>query len=176
MHGGVKFYRGAAKAARAYVERDRSRADDYYLTEGSGVAEHLAATPAGVEHAGSMNGETYERWVAGTDVETGAKKGRIRDDDDSIALIGQELTLPDTSDGPTGPVVISLPVTRCTPATVDKLAEILKSHPGMTEVQVRLKAPNKTTIMRIGNEFRVTSSQPLMADLKAELGPSCLAG
>ncbi|SDT40876.1 DNA polymerase III subunit alpha [Microlunatus soli] len=103
-------------------------------------------------------------------------KGRIRDDDDSIALIGQELTLPDTSDGPTGPVVISLPVTRCTPATVDKLAEILRSHPGMTEVQVKLKAPSKTTVMRIGNEFRVTSSQPLMADLKAELGPSCLAG
>jgi hypothetical protein len=30
--------------------------------------------------------------------------------------------------------------------------------------------------MRVGNDFRVTSSQPLMADLKAELGPSCLAG
>jgi exodeoxyribonuclease V alpha subunit len=29
VHGGVKFYNGAAKAARAYVERDRSRADDY---------------------------------------------------------------------------------------------------------------------------------------------------
>ena len=36
MHGGVKFYRGAAKAAPAYVESDHSRADDYYLTEGSG--------------------------------------------------------------------------------------------------------------------------------------------
>lgn len=29
MHGGVKFYTGAAKAARAYIERDRSPADDY---------------------------------------------------------------------------------------------------------------------------------------------------
>ena len=36
VHGGVKFYSGAAKAARAYVERDRSRADDYYLGEGTG--------------------------------------------------------------------------------------------------------------------------------------------
>ncbi len=103
-------------------------------------------------------------------------KGRIRDDDDSIALIGQELTLPDVTDAPTGPVVISLPVTRCTPATVDKLAEILRAHPGMTEVRVKLKAPDRTTVMRVGNEYRVTSSQPLMADLKAELGPSCLAG
>ena len=39
VHGGVKIYRGAPRAARAYVERDRSRADDYYLAEGSGVAE-----------------------------------------------------------------------------------------------------------------------------------------
>lgn len=28
MHGGVKFYRGSASAARNYVEADRSRADD----------------------------------------------------------------------------------------------------------------------------------------------------
>ena len=81
VHGGVKFYRGAAKAARAYVERDRSRADDYYLGEGTGVAEHLTATPEGVEHAGSMDGDTYEQWVAGIDIETGAKKGRLLKDE-----------------------------------------------------------------------------------------------
>ncbi len=45
MHGGMKIYRGAAAAARHYVEADRSRADDYYLTEGSGVAMHFNATP-----------------------------------------------------------------------------------------------------------------------------------
>jgi exodeoxyribonuclease V alpha subunit len=74
VHGGVKFYSGAAKAARAYVERDRSRADDYYVGEGTGVAERLTATPEGVERAGSMSGDTYEQWVAGIDVETGARR------------------------------------------------------------------------------------------------------
>jgi exodeoxyribonuclease V alpha subunit len=72
VHGGVKFYRGAAKAARAYVERDRSRADDYYLGEGTGVAERLNATTDGVEPAGSMTGDTYEQWVAGIDIDTGS--------------------------------------------------------------------------------------------------------
>ena len=52
VHGGVKFYSGAGRAARAYVERDRSRADDYYLSEGTGVAERLTATPEGVERVG----------------------------------------------------------------------------------------------------------------------------
>jgi DNA polymerase-3 subunit alpha len=46
----------------------------------------------------------------------------------------------------------------------------------MTEVQLRLQASQKTTVMRIGDRFRVTPTSSLMADLKALLGPSCLAG
>ncbi len=87
VHGGVKFYNGAAKAARAYVERDRSRADDYYLGEGSGVAERLVATPDGVDRAGSMDGDTYEQWVAGIDVDTGAEKGRLRSDAKGLRFV-----------------------------------------------------------------------------------------
>jgi exodeoxyribonuclease V alpha subunit len=87
VHGGVKFYRGAAKGARAYVERDRSRADDYYLGEGTGVAARLTATPDGVEHAGPMDGDTYEQWVAGVDLETGRKKGRVRSDASALRFV-----------------------------------------------------------------------------------------
>jgi conjugative relaxase-like TrwC/TraI family protein len=96
VHGGVKFYRGAAKAARAYVERDRSRADDYYLGEGTGVAERLTATPDAVEHAGSMNGDTYEEWVAGIDVETGANKGRLLKDEHALRFVEVTVNGPKT--------------------------------------------------------------------------------
>ncbi|MEJ7757833.1 MAG: relaxase domain-containing protein [Nocardioidaceae bacterium] len=96
VHGGVKFYRGAAKAARAYVERDRSRADDYYLGEGTGVAARLAATPDGVENAGSMDGDTYEQWVAGVDVDTGRKKGRIRNDANALRFVEVTVNGPKT--------------------------------------------------------------------------------
>ncbi len=96
MHGGVKFYRGAAKAARAYVERDRSRADDYYLGEGTGVAERLTATADGVEEAGSMTGDAYEQWVAGIDVETGAKKGRLLEDEHALRFVEVTVNGPKT--------------------------------------------------------------------------------
>ena len=96
MHGGVKFYRGAAKAARAYVERDRSLADDYYLGEGTGVADRLVATPDGVEHAASMDGDTYEQWVAGIDVDTGAKKGRLLKDEHALRLVEVTVNGPKT--------------------------------------------------------------------------------
>jgi exodeoxyribonuclease V alpha subunit len=87
VHGGVKFYRGAARAARAYVEQDRSRADDYYLAEGAGVAERLVATPGGVADVGAMTGDAYEQWVSGLDLETGEPKGRLRKDDTALRFV-----------------------------------------------------------------------------------------
>lgn len=96
MHGGLKIYRGAASAARHYVEADRSRADDYYLAEGSGVAMRLAANAEGIERRDDMDGETYEHWVAGYDVETGAKKGRLRTDDQAVRFLEVTVNGPKT--------------------------------------------------------------------------------
>ena len=100
MHGGVKFYRGSASAARSYVEADRSRVDDYYLAEGTGVAERYVATPplgeggrvrgrgvSAVQKGGTLDGDAYERWVAGYDVETGTAKGRLRDDARALRFV-----------------------------------------------------------------------------------------
>lgn len=84
----MKFYRGSPGAARTYVEQDRSRADDYYLAEGSGVATRYGASPlGGVTPAGSLTGEAYERWVAGYDVDTGAAKGRLRADAKALRFV-----------------------------------------------------------------------------------------
>ena len=47
--------------------------------------------------------------------------------------------------------------------------------PGLTEVRLRLRSADKTTVMKLDERLRVTPSPPLMADLKALLGPSCLA-
>ncbi len=102
-------------------------------------------------------------------------KGRVKSDDDAVSVNAQELTLPDISDGPTGPVVISLPAVRCTPPVVQQLSDVLRAHPGMTEVRLRLLQQDKTLVMRLDERLRVTPSGPLMADLKALLGPSCLA-
>jgi DNA polymerase-3 subunit alpha len=85
------------------------------------------------------------------------------------------VSVPDLSDGPSGPVVISLPSTRCTPPVVEQLKDVLGTHPGMTEVQLRLLARNATTVMRLDDRLRVTPSPALFADLKHLLGPGCLS-
>lgn len=99
MHGGMKFYRGSAAAARAYVEADHSRADDYYLAEGSGIATHYVvdvSDSVSPRHAGALDGQTYERWVAGHDVETGAAKGRLRDDANALRFVEVSVNGPKT--------------------------------------------------------------------------------
>ena len=103
MHGGVKFYRGAANAARAYVERDRSRADDYYLGEGTGVATRLTATPDGVEHVGELTGDAYEEWVAGIDIESGMPKGRLRKHPNALRFVEVTVNGPKTTSHPGTP-------------------------------------------------------------------------
>ena len=87
MHGGVKIYRGNPAAARAYVEADRSRADDYYLAEGTGLAARLIGTREGVFEDVPLDGPTYERWVAGRVVETDRPKGRLRTDDQAVRFV-----------------------------------------------------------------------------------------
>jgi DNA polymerase-3 subunit alpha len=103
-------------------------------------------------------------------------KGRLSRSKDQPELHGQEVSSPDLSDGPAGPVVITLPSTRCTPPVVEQLKDVLGTHPGVTEVRLRLMSRTSTTVMRLDDRLRVSPSQSLFADLKALLGPSCLAG
>jgi DNA polymerase-3 subunit alpha len=103
-------------------------------------------------------------------------RGALSRDKDQPELRAQEVTLPDLSGGPSGPVVISLPSTRCTPPTVAQLRDVLGTHPGVTEVRLRLLSREKTTVMRLDDRLRVTPSPALFADLKQLLGPGCLTG
>ncbi|MFS3130274.1 DNA polymerase III subunit alpha [Nocardioides sp. Bht2] len=101
-------------------------------------------------------------------------KGNLSRDKEQPEIRGQEVSLPDLNDGPSGPVVIRLPSTRCTPPVVEGLRDVLSAHPGMSEVQLHLKARASTTVLRLDDRLRVTPSSSLFADLKQLLGPGCL--
>ena len=88
----------------------------------------------------------------------------------------QEVTVPDVStEGVARPVVITLPKERCTEPVVERLKSVLESHPGVTDVHLRLIEQQRKELWRVGQNLRVTSSPALSADLKALLGPSCLS-
>jgi DNA polymerase-3 subunit alpha len=103
-----------------------------------------------------------------------AVKGRLDRREDVPRIVAAELSLPDVSRTASGPVSVRLPAVRCTPPLVERLREVLASHPGTVEVHLHLEASARTTVMRLGNGPRVTPSPALMGDLKALLGSSCL--
>ena len=119
---------------------------------------------------------TYEQVATLLATDTVVKvRGRLRRGDDSVSIQCSELSVPEISeDGTAGPVVIALPATRCTPPVVEQLRGVLEHHPGVAEVRVKVSATSGTTTIRLPEGLRVAPSQPLMADLKALLGPSCL--
>ncbi|HEY9377942.1 MAG TPA: DNA polymerase III subunit alpha, partial [Jiangellaceae bacterium] len=81
-------------------------------------------------------------------------KGRVDRRDDAPAVIASELSLPDLSEEPTGPVVVSMPVTRCTAPVVERLKDVLATHPGTSEVHLRLHGGGRTTVMRLDDGLR----------------------
>lgn len=103
-------------------------------------------------------------------------KMRVRSKDDGLDLHATEITLPpiDTSRSD-APVVVSMPVARCTADTVGSFKQILAAHPGSSEVHLRLHSNSGVKTMRLDAGLRVAQSSALVADLKELLGPGCLA-
>ena len=101
-------------------------------------------------------------------------KGRLDRRDESPKLVAREVTAPDMSSGQSGPFVVSLPVQRCVTPVVDRLHEVLRSHPGLAEVHLRLCNGRRTTVVKLDDKLRVNPSPSLLADLKQLLGPGCV--
>ena len=99
-------------------------------------------------------------------------RGKVDRRDDRVRFTALEMSTPDITQGPMGPLVITLPINQCTPPIVDRMKEILRTHPGPREVHLALDDLGRVTIMKL--EPRVTASPSLSADLKSILGPGCL--
>ncbi len=103
-------------------------------------------------------------------------KARVSVRDDRISLIANDLVVPDLSSiGVAKPLSVILTTRMCTPDKIGELKRVLTRHPGTSDVHVRhVGARERTTLMKLGDNLRVSPSSALMGDLKALLGPNCL--
>jgi DNA polymerase-3 subunit alpha len=99
-------------------------------------------------------------------------RGRVDRREDQVRFSAFEMSPLDITSGPVGPLLISLPISSCTPPIVERIKEILRSHPGKREVHLQINDAGANTMMKI--DALVTSSPSLSADLKSILGPDCL--
>ncbi len=103
-----------------------------------------------------------------------AIRGRVDKREEQARISALDLTLPDLNRIPTGPLIISMEMARCTPPVIDRMKEILRAHPGAREVHLRLADGEKKTVLKLDEGLKVTASPSLSADLKTVLGPDCL--
>ena len=102
-------------------------------------------------------------------------KGRVDRREEIPKFVLMEMSLPDVHQERKGPLVITLPLARCTPPVVERMKEVLRSHPGTTDVHLRLESATENTLLTIDEGLKVSATASLSADLKALLGPNCLA-
>jgi DNA polymerase-3 subunit alpha len=104
-------------------------------------------------------------------------KGRVKLREEAREISASEISFPAVAEGGRlGPLVLAIQSARCTPEVVDRLGSVLRAHPGGTEVRVRVvDQARRLRTWRLGEELRVNTGLPLMADLKSLLGPSCVA-
>ncbi|HYN30534.1 MAG TPA: DNA polymerase III subunit alpha [Dermatophilaceae bacterium] len=103
-------------------------------------------------------------------------RGRVNRRGDAVSIYAQELTLPDVSGAPRGPVVVHMETVRATAGRIEELRSVLGNHPGATEVHLKLTKPGRAMVLRLDDAYRVEATEALFGDLKVLLGPRCLAG
>ncbi len=101
-------------------------------------------------------------------------KGRLDRREEVPKLVAMEVRPADLPAEGAGPFVVSMPESRCVPPVVDRLREVLRTHPGPMEVHVRLLGGARTRVLRLDDRLRVRPSPSLVADLKQLLGPACV--
>jgi DNA polymerase-3 subunit alpha len=100
-------------------------------------------------------------------------KGRLDRREDQPKLVAMEVSVPELPTGEDGPFVVSIMEARCVPPVVERLKEVLRTHPGHVEVHLRLLSGDRMKKIRLDDKLRVKPSAALLADLKQLLGPGC---
>jgi DNA polymerase-3 subunit alpha len=101
-------------------------------------------------------------------------KGRLDVRDDMPKIIAMEITRPELAVDSGPPVRVKVRLNALSDAKVGRLKDILSEHPGDSPVFVHLESPEKTTVLRLGDDHLVDAGTNLYAELRILLGADCI--
>lgn len=101
-------------------------------------------------------------------------KGRVRRRDDTMQLQAMEVSIPDLSSTSESPMLVTMPSSRCIESVLERLRETLKTHPGKSEVRLKVTSAGRATVLKLDDRLRVEKNPALYGELKALLGVHCL--
>jgi DNA polymerase-3 subunit alpha len=101
-------------------------------------------------------------------------KGRLDQRDDAPKIIALEIGRPELALDSGPPIRVRARLDALSESRVARLKEILSEHPGDSPVFVHLERPDKTTVLRLGDDHCVDASNGLFAELRILLGADCI--
>jgi DNA polymerase-3 subunit alpha len=101
-------------------------------------------------------------------------KGRLDVREDQPKIIAMEVVRPELSVDTGPPVRVKVKLNLLSDAKVGQLKNILSEHPGDSPVYVHLESPEKTTVLRLGDDHLVDAGTGLYAELRILLGADCI--
>jgi len=100
-------------------------------------------------------------------------RGRLDRREEVPKLVAMEVSVPELTAGDQGPFVVSIMEARCVAPVIERFREVLRTHPGPSEVHLKLLTGSRTKVVKLDDKLRVRPSPSLLADLKQLLGPGC---
>jgi DNA polymerase-3 subunit alpha len=101
-------------------------------------------------------------------------KGRLDVRDDMPKIIAMEVSRPELAIDGGVPVRVKVRLNALSDDKVGRLKDILSEHPGDSPVFVHLESPEKTTVLRLGDDHLVDPGNGLFAELRVLLGADCI--
>ncbi|HEV2309843.1 MAG TPA: OB-fold nucleic acid binding domain-containing protein, partial [Acidimicrobiia bacterium] len=101
-------------------------------------------------------------------------RGRVDRRDDQPKIVAMELSRPEITLEGSAPVRVRVPLSRLSDTRIDDLRDLLARHPGDSPVFVHLERPERTTVLRLADDFCVDATNGLYAELRILLGPDCI--
>jgi DNA polymerase III subunit alpha len=102
-------------------------------------------------------------------------KGRLDLRDESPKLVAMDIVRPEIAIDGGPPIRLNVKLHALTDDKAARLKAILAEHPGDSPVFVHLEAPEKTTVLRLGDDLLVDPGNGLFAELRVLFGADCLA-
>ncbi len=101
-------------------------------------------------------------------------RGRLDHRDDQPKLVAAEVKAPELVFDGGPPLRLRVPAGGLSPDRVERLRALLAEHPGESPVYVHLEARERTTVLQLGDDYLVDSSNGLYAELRILLGADCI--
>ncbi len=104
-------------------------------------------------------------------------RGRFGDESEGqLKLAAMEIKHLDRREDAERPITIFMNVGRFSDQLLERLKEILTSHPGTSPVVLKVKGKTSETVLELGQGFKVTRANGLFAEVKELLGDKAIQG